>query len=107
MTIHEFGVRIMANIHIDRRKLSALLALVEEARYSNHLLTEDYRDRAFQCIRQIRKDLMPEEPPPGPEPKKKRKRWPTWYALFRKTDPAKRVKRLRAEVRRLMKRMNN
>lgn len=52
-TLREFGSAVEDALSIDSRSLKLFLLLVEEARYSNHRLTPDYKDRALTCVRGI------------------------------------------------------
>jgi len=53
VTLREFGEAVGAAISIDAGRLSELTGIVEEARYSDHRLSSDYKDRALSCIRGI------------------------------------------------------
>lgn len=59
MTMHEFGKKIMVLLDVDRQNLGAFIALVEEARYSDHEMTDGYKRRAKRCLRTLVKDLKP------------------------------------------------
>lgn len=53
VTLREFEGAVGAAISIDAGRLSELTGIVEEARYSDHRLSADYKDRALSCIRGI------------------------------------------------------
>jgi len=53
VTLREFESAVGAAISIDAERLSELTGIVEEARYSDHRLSADYKDRALGCIRGI------------------------------------------------------
>lgn len=52
-TLREFERAVGEALCIDAGRLSELTGIVEEARYSDHRLSPDYRDRALACIRGI------------------------------------------------------
>jgi len=53
ITLREFEHAVEEALALDRRSLSELTGLVEEARYSDHRLAPDYKERALGCIRGI------------------------------------------------------
>ena len=59
-TSAEFTSSILARYSVRTDTISALAALYREARFSEHELTEDHRDRAVAALEQLRSELLSE-----------------------------------------------
>jgi len=56
-TFREFEDAVRSALPIDDNSLDAFLDILEEARYSKHVIGEDHRDRAIGCLRSVEKSL--------------------------------------------------
>lgn len=70
VTMREFEKAVESAIRLDAARLAELTGIVEEARYSDHRLSADYKDRALSCIRGVL-GSMSENSAPRPLPKGK------------------------------------
>ncbi len=56
-TFREFEDAVRTALPIDDRALDTFLDLLEEARYSKHVIGEGHRDKAIGCLRNVEKSL--------------------------------------------------
>jgi len=56
-TFREFEDAVRAALPIDERSLDSFLDILEEARYSKHVIGSGHKDRAIDCLRGVEKSL--------------------------------------------------
>jgi hypothetical protein len=56
-TFREFEDAVRAALPIDERSLDSFLDILEEARYSKHVIGSGHKDRAIDCLRNVEKSL--------------------------------------------------
>ena len=56
-TFREFEDAVRTALPIDDRALDSFLDLLEEARYSKHVIGEGHRDKAIGCLRNVENSL--------------------------------------------------
>jgi hypothetical protein len=56
-TFREFEDAVRAALPIDERSLDSFLDILEEARYSKHVIGAGHKDRAIDCLRGVEKSL--------------------------------------------------
>jgi len=56
-TFREFEDAVRSALPIDERSLDAFLDILEEARYSKHVIGEKHKEKAIGCLRQVESSL--------------------------------------------------
>jgi hypothetical protein len=56
-TFREFEDAVRTALPIDERSLDAFLDILEEARYSKHVIGENHKQKAIGCLRQVETSL--------------------------------------------------
>jgi len=61
-TFREFEEAVRAALPIDAESMDRFLDILEEARYSDHLITEEHRQKAIEAINRVSESLNRIEP---------------------------------------------